>query len=277
MLNNQKILFIGAGPMSEAIISGIIQSSVIPAQQIYVQNRSNTARLKELQKKYQIHVYNETDVHLTEFSIIVLAVQPKNIEEIINQLKNTIHTNQLILSIVTSMTIDYFEERLMKQPIIRVMPNTSSMVCESATAMAVGKFTNNDHIEMSKMIFRSIGEVYTIAEKHMDIFTGIAGSGPAYFYALMEQMESVAIEGGLPKQQVRSIVAQTILGAARMVLGNNGSPETLRKNVAAPNGPTEAGLVALESFGGLKAIKEAVKNTTKRSIEINEEIEKSYI
>ncbi|MGE6260767.1 pyrroline-5-carboxylate reductase [Heyndrickxia sporothermodurans] len=268
MLHNQKVLFIGAGPMAEAIISGLIQSSMIPANDIYVQNKSNYNRLKELQSKFKINIY-DNQYQLAEFDLIVLAVQPKNIVEILEKLNHSIHSNQLILSVITSVPLNYYEEKLVNQPVIRVMPNTSSMIGESATAISIGNNVSESQLEWAKMLLRSIGEVYVIPDQYMDIFTGIAGSGPAYFYYFMEQMEQVGIEGGLSEQQIRSIVSQIVLGAAKMVLSKLGSPEELRKNVAAPNGPTEAGLLALKQFGGDRAIKEAVKSTTKRSIEMN--------
>ncbi|MGE8205787.1 pyrroline-5-carboxylate reductase [Heyndrickxia sp. NPDC080065] len=270
MLQNQKVLFFGAGPMAEAIISGMIQSAIIPANQIYVQNRMNHDRLNELQAKYKINIFDENKNQLNDFNTIVLAVQPKHIEDVLGLLSSNVRSDQLILSIVTSITTEYFEANLKNQPVIRVMPNTSSMVSESATAMTVGQYVSEEQIDIAKMLLRSIGEVYLIPEKNMDIFTGIAGSGPAYFYYFMEQMEQVGVEGGLSEQQIRSIVAQTVLGAAKMVLAQQGSPATLRKNVAAPNGPTEAGLNALELYGGGSAIKEAVRSTTNRSIEMNQ-------
>lgn len=269
-IQDSTVLFIGAGPMAEAMISGIIQSAIIPSSQIYVNNKNNKVRLKELQSKYHINIFQSNETHLSNFNVIVMAVQPKNIDEILVQLQSTLNSEQLILSVVTSIPTDYYEDKIENQPIIRAMPNTSSMVGESATGMSVGKYATNEHVEIARMLLNSIGEVYVIPEDNMDIFTGIAGSGPAYFYYLMEHMEHAGVEGGLSEQLIRNLVAQTMYGAAKMVLGNIGSPEILCKNVAAPGGPTEAGLMALEAFGGNIAIKEAVINTTKRSAEMNQ-------
>lgn len=105
------------------------------------------------------------------------------------------------------------------------MPNTSSMIGDSSTAISIGNNVSESQLEWAKMLLRSIGEVYVIPDQNMDIFTGIAGSGQAYFYYFMEQMEQVGIEGGLSEQQIRSIVSQTVLGAAKMVLSKLGSPE----------------------------------------------------
>jgi pyrroline-5-carboxylate reductase len=208
-------------------------------------------------------------VELQNIDIIVLAIQPKDIDNVIHAIKNQLTPKQLIISVVTSVTTPYFEEHLGNKPqVIRVMPNTSSMVGESATALSAGFNTSKESLELAMEIFRGIGEVYQIEEDQMDLFTGIAGSAPAYFYSLMEHMELEAFKEGLPKQMVRYIIAQTVLGAAKMVLEQEESFAELIQNVAAPNGPTAAGLNALEIFGGNKAIMEAVKATTNRSKEM---------
>lgn len=267
MLLNNKIAFLGAGPMAEAMIAGITHSNIIPANQVYVQNRSNKNRLLELQNKYHIQIES---LHLSDMDIIVLAMQPDNIDNVLEKLKPQITNKSLIISVMTSVTTEQIENNLHpEQQVIRVMPNTSSMVGESATAMTVGQYASNEMIENATALLRSIGEVYLIQEDQMDIFTGIAGSGPAYFYYFMEQMEKVAKEEGLPEAIIRNVVAQTIHGAAKMVLATNESPSVLSSNVAAPNGPTEAGLKALEHHNGGNAIIEAVKATTKRSLEMN--------
>lgn len=266
MTFNKSIAFLGAGPMAEAIISGLINKQIIPVNNIYVRNNRNKERLLDLQKKYYIRI---DSFDMEKMDIIVLAMQPKHLEQALHSIKNNITANQVIISVVTSVNTSYMEECLGGQPqMIRVMPNTSSMVGESATALSAGAYTSKDSVALAMEIFRGIGEVYQIDEKHMDIFTGIAGSAPAYFYALMEKMQQTAVEKGLPESIARYAIAQTVLGAAKMVLEQEETFAELIENVAAPNGPTAKGLEALEAFGGNKAIKEAVKATTERSKEM---------
>lgn len=268
MTLNQSIAFLGAGPMAEAIISGIINKQIIPAPHIFVQNHHNKERLLDLRNKYHINIDN---VEIEKADIIVLAMQPKHLEQALLSIKNKVTSDKVIISVVTSVNTSYMEECLGGQPqMIRVMPNTSSMVGESATALSAGAYTSKDSVALAMEIFRGIGEVYQIEEKHMDIFTGIAGSAPAFFYALMEQMEQAAVEEGLPKSIARYAIAQTVFGSAKMVLEQEESFAELIKNVATPNGPTAKGLEALEAFGGNKAIIEAVKATVERSKEMGE-------
>jgi pyrroline-5-carboxylate reductase len=157
------------------------------------------------------------------------------------------------------------------------MPNTSSMIGESATAISTGTNVGMDHVIDAKEILGTIGKVYSINEKQMDVFTGVAGSGPAYFYYLMEHMEKTAKEAGLDQEVTRDVVAQTILGAAKMLLTNHEEPESLRKKVTSPNGTTAAGLEALRENGGGTAISAAIKGAARRSKEISMENEKVLV
>ncbi len=157
------------------------------------------------------------------------------------------------------------------------MPNTSSMIGESATAISSGKYTSEQNINLAKVLLQCIGEVYVIEEQHMDVFTGIAGSGPAYIYYLMEHMELAGTQSGLPQHITREIIAQTILGAAKMVKNQGENPSSLRQKVTSPNGTTAAGLQALDSNGGSIAITEAIKQASERSKNLSEELQKTIV
>ncbi|MCG1020763.1 pyrroline-5-carboxylate reductase [Sutcliffiella horikoshii] len=278
MLNEKVIGFIGAGSMAEAMISGIVASEIIPAKNVVVSNRSNIDRLMELEDKYGVRGVMKQDLNMNELDIIVLAMKPKDIEIALASLKDQLNSSQLLLSVLAGVSTSYMEEGLNPgQPVIRVMPNTSSMIGESATAISAGKHVAMDHIVDTKVILQTIGKVYTIEEEQMDVFTGVAGSGPAYFYYLMEHMEKTAKEAGLDEEVTRDVVAQTILGAAKMMQTNNEEPASLRKKVTSPNGTTAAGLEALSDNGGGKAISAAIKGAAERSKEISEEKEKELV
>ncbi|UAL49272.1 pyrroline-5-carboxylate reductase [Sutcliffiella horikoshii] len=278
MLKEKVIGFIGAGSMAEAMISGIVASEIIPANNVVVSNRSNINRLMELENKYGVRGVMKQDLNMNELDIIVLAMKPKDIEIALASLKDQLNSSQLLLSVLAGVSTSYMEEGLNPgQPVIRVMPNTSSMIGESATAISAGKHVAMDHIVDTKVILETIGKVYTIEEEQMDVFTGVAGSGPAYFYYLMEHMEKTAKDAGLDEEVTRDVVAQTILGAAKMMQTNNEEPASLRKKVTSPNGTTAAGLEALSENGGGKAISAAIKGAAERSKEISAEKEKELV
>ncbi len=266
MLKDKNIAFLGAGSMAEAMISGIVSSKKVPPSQITVSNHRNKERLKTLEATYNIHGISNEQLQITRYDIIILAMKPKDAEDAIQSIAPLLQTDQLIVSVIAGLQTSYIEALLPSgQQVIRVMPNTSSMIGESATALSSGKHTTQQNMEMAKELFQCIGKVFIIAEDKMDIFTGIAGSGPAYLYYLMEHMEKVGTGAGLPETATREIIAQTILGAAKMVQEQELSPTILRKNVTSPNGTTAQGLQALSKHGGGKAISEAIKQAARRS------------
>jgi pyrroline-5-carboxylate reductase len=274
MLNKLRILFLGAGSMAEAMISGLVKSHRIPARQIMATNRSNSIRLTELEKNYGIKGIRKEKLAIDQADIIILAMKPKDFEESLNWVKNEIQPHQLILSVMAGISTNQIEKKLREgQQVIRVMPNTSSMVGESATAIVPGKQANASSILLTEELLSCMGTVYHLDEEKMDIFTGIAGSGPAYFYYLMEHIERAGREGGLDARTARQIVAQTVLGAAKMALHQNETPLELREKVTSPNGTTAAGLEALKVHGAGKAIFHAVLGAANRSKEISWEIQ----
>jgi pyrroline-5-carboxylate reductase len=278
MLERKTIAFIGAGSMAEAMVSGIVASEKLSPKNIFVTNRSNHHRLLELQNIYGITAVKREHLDLNSMDIIVLAMKPKDAETTLHSIKNTLKPQQLILSVLAGISTTFIEKNVpFGQHVIRVMPNTSSMIGESATAISTGKHTSNQDLLLAKELLQGIGEVYVIPEEKMDIFTGIAGSGPAYFYYLMEHMEKEAQKSGLNLQITRKIIAQTVVGAAKMIQEQGTSPEVLRENVTSPNGTTATGLAALKGHGGGKAITEAIKQAANRSKEISLELENSEL
>ncbi|MBM6618333.1 pyrroline-5-carboxylate reductase [Bacillus suaedaesalsae] len=278
MLKNKKIGFIGAGSMAEAMIAGIVNAKKLPKDHIYVSNKSNVERLRELETGYGIKGVKREELPMKELDIIVLAMKPKDAQIALDSIRNELQPHQLIISVLAGITTSFMEHHLKYgQQVLRVMPNTSSMISESATAIAPGTFTEKSQITIAKELLTCIGKVFEIKEEQMDIFTGIAGSGPAYFYYLMEHMERAGKEGGLDTETTREIMAQTILGAAKMIMEADETPATLRENVTSPNGTTAAGLAALAKHGGGKAITQAIKQASNRSHEISSQLEEKLL
>ncbi|MCP3029115.1 pyrroline-5-carboxylate reductase [Halobacillus sp. A5] len=270
----QTIAFLGAGSMAEAMISGMVESGNIPAHQIIVTNRSNQDRLNEIQSKYGVRTVLKDNLNYGEVDQFILAMKPKDIDAVLEDLKYRIDPDQVLVSVLAGISTSYMEERLNDgQQVIRVMPNTSSMLRESATAICPGYYAGMDNVMVAKELLQSIGEVFVIEEDKMDVFTGIAGSGPAYFYYLMEHIEETGNAEGMDRETLREIGAQTLLGAAKMMLERDESPTELRENVTSPNGTTAAGLEALHQAGGGEAISEAIKGAASRSKEMSKELE----
>ncbi|WP_415814413.1 pyrroline-5-carboxylate reductase [Mesobacillus thioparans] len=274
LLKHKKVAFLGAGSMAEAMISGVVKSGKMRAENVYVTNRSNAARLERLESRYGINAMPQSELPYEEIDMFILAMKPKGASGALADLKDKVVPGQVVVSVLAGISTGFMEENLKGgQQVVRVMPNTSSMIQESATAMSPGRHTSNENIEDTKELLSSMGKVFLIEEEQMDIFTGLAASGPAYFYYLMEHMERVGKENGMDEKMAREIIAQTILGAAKMIIEKDETPEVLRKNVTSPNGTTASGLNALRKYNGGTAISQAVNHAANRSKEINKELE----
>ncbi|WP_180321271.1 pyrroline-5-carboxylate reductase [Mesobacillus jeotgali] len=274
LLKHKKVAFLGAGSMAEAMISGVVKSGKMRAENVYVTNKSNAAKLERLESRYGINAMPQDELPYADIDMFILAMKPKGAAGALEALKDKLVPGQVVVSVLAGISTGFMEDNLKDgQQVVRVMPNTSSMIQESATAISPGIHTTNENIEDVKELLSSMGKVFLIEEDQMDIFTGLAGSGPAYFYYLMEHMENVGRENGMDEKMAREIIAQTILGAAKMIIEKDETPEVLRKNVTSPNGTTASGLNALRKYNGGTAISQAVNHAANRSKEINRELE----
>ncbi|TDL77948.1 pyrroline-5-carboxylate reductase [Peribacillus frigoritolerans] len=273
MLKEKTVAFLGAGSMAESMISGIVQVGSIPAENIYVTNRSNQLRLEEMNHVYGVNAVQLDALPYEEIDLFILAMKPQGAADALRSLKDKVRADQVVISVLAGISTEYMEDHLnLNQQVVRVMPNTSSMIQESATALSTGRHTAMDNVLAVKELLSCMGKVFLIEEEQMDIFTGIAGSGPAYFYYLMEHMEQAGVDKGMDEEMVREIVAQTILGAAKMIMANDEAPASLRKKVTSPNGTTASGLEALRKNNGGEAISQAIHHAAKRSKELNEDM-----
>ncbi|WP_164502871.1 pyrroline-5-carboxylate reductase [Metabacillus mangrovi] len=278
MMDKKKIAFIGAGSMAEAMIAGIAESGTVGKRNIYAANRSNQSRLQELEENYGINGMLLDELPYSEIDAFILAMKPKDAQKALVNLKGKIKAEQAVISVIAGISSQFIEACLHdRQQVIRVMPNTSSTIGESATGVSPSPSASMENVWLAEELMASVGQVFRIKEEEMDLFTGIAGSGPAYFYYLMESIEETARANGMDIQTARKAGAQTILGAAKMILNGEEAPSELRRKVTSPNGTTAAGLDALNFNGGGYAIEQAILSAAKRSKEISEQFEESML
>lgn len=272
MNTNTKICFYGAGSMAEAIVRGMIHKRVAEPQQIVMLNRSSAERLKTLSDQYGVVTGNseaDKNKHLTESSVIVLAMKPKDAGEAIKALGPLLKESQLIVSVIAGLSISTIQALLDKQvPVARTMPNTSSSIGLGATGISYSKEINDKQRQIVMTLFGAVGTVTIVEEDKLEILTGISGSGPAYIYYMMEAMMAAGIRGGLTPQQCRELTVQTVLGAARMVQLTGEEPAALRAKVTSPNGSTQAALETLDKGEFFETVIAAVARCAERSKEM---------
>lgn len=268
MLKNQKIAFIGAGNMAEAIVSGILKGKVAQPSQIVATDISEE-RLDYFKKRYGVGVSSNNIDACKWATIIVLSVKPQVLDDVVGGLKFSTKTKPLIISVAAGVPIAKLQAGFpSKFSIIRVMPNTPSIVLEGAAAMASGPGVSSDHMNMAKTIFESVGKAVVVDESHIDAITGLSGGGPAYVCVFIEALADGGVKMGLSRSMAQLLAAQTVLGAAKMVLESGEHPGALKDRVASPGGTTIAGLHTLEEGKFRGTVMSAVQSATLKSREL---------
>ena len=258
---------IGGGRMAEALISGVLTARLFEPEQICVADPDVT-RQDHLKRYYGVRVGLVNDEVVRASDIVMLAVKPQVLADVLRGMGTGVG-HRLVVSVAAGVPICRIQEFLGPQTsIIRAMPNTPAMVGAGMTALAVGPGVGPEAVARVQQIFEAVGKVALLEERLMDAVTGLSGSGPAYIFLAIEAMADGGVKMGLPRETASILAAQTVLGAARMVLESGQHPARLKDQVASPGGTTIAGLHRLEQ-GGLRAVlMDAVEAATRRSQEL---------
>lgn len=247
---------IGAGNMAEALLRGAFDAGVLTPARCLVTNKSNDDRLARLGREWPVRTTRDKAFLVTESDVLILAVKPHDMPTVLSEIAPHAAARHLVVSVAAGTSIAMIERRLGGVPVIRAMPNTSTAVRASATALAAGSHATPHHLTIARALFEAVGWVGVVPETLLDIVTAVSGSGPAYVYALAEALVNSGERAGLPLDLARTLVAQTVLGAGKMLTETGDGPEVLRERVTSPGGTTMAGLEALEQ-GGLRAAVDA--------------------
>ncbi|AAS43108.1 MULTISPECIES: pyrroline-5-carboxylate reductase ProI [Bacillus] len=270
----QNISFLGAGSIAEAIIGGLLHANVVKGEQITVSNRSNETRLQELHNKYGVKGTHNKKELLTNTNILFLAMKPKDVAEALTPFKEDIHNNLLIISLLAGVSTHSIRSLLQKDvPIIRAMPNTSAAILKSATAISPSKHATKEHIQTAIALFETIGLVSVVEEEDMHAVTALSGSGPAYIYYVVEAMEEAATKIGLKEDVAKSLILQTMIGAAEMLKASEKHPSILRKEITSPGGTTEAGIEVLQEHQFQQALISCITQAAQRSHNLGKTLE----
>jgi pyrroline-5-carboxylate reductase len=266
-----KISFIGAGAIAEALLTGLLSHEVVEPKDIAFINKSNHHRLQYLAEKYQLRSITEQKKMLLDADVIILAVKPQVANETLAEWGPKFTSNQQIISVIAGITTSYIESYLTKEiSVIRSMPNTSSTIGMSATAITAGKYATRDDLKRAEKIFHGVGTVVEVEEHLMDAVTGLSGSGPAYFYLMVEGLELAAQKVGLPREVSRQLILQTLIGASHMLLETEKKPEVLRQEITSEGGTTAAGIQVMQKYKFIEGLEKTIEAATKRSKEMGE-------
>ena len=264
---SQKVAFIGGGQMAEALIGGMLSAKLCGPDQIRVADPS-AERRDHLKRQFGIHAYGSNHEVAGWGEIAVLAMKPQILGNVLTEIAGEL-AKVLVVSIVAGAPIRRMIEACGEGTrVIRAMPNTPALVREGVTALAIGSGVREGDVASVRQIFEAVGKVVPVEERLMDAVTGLSGSGPAYVFLAIEALIDGGVKMGLPRDIAGVLAAQTVLGAARMVLETGQHPACLRDRVTSPGGTTIAGVHRLEQGGVRASLIDAIEAATKRSQEL---------
>ena len=265
---SRNIGFIGAGKMGSALIQGIIKAGIVESENIGASDVYEPF-LNELKTKFGIRVSTDNAVIVRESEILILAVKPQTLGSVLANLREDITPDKLIISIAAGVPLSTYEDALSEGTrVVRVMPNIAATVSEAASGIASGKNATPEDIKIALEIFSAVGTAVQVPESLMDAVTGLSGSGPAFIFPVIEAMADGAVFEGMDRKSALTLAAQTVLGAAKMMLETGMHPGELKDMVTSPAGTTIQGIRALEEAGIRAAFMNAVIRASERSKEL---------
>lgn len=269
MFKGKTIGFIGAGNICEAIIKGLIASGKVTPAQIAASDRRGE-RLVSLAESYDIRIYNKNFEVVRSADIIILTIKPNDFDGVIKEVGPELVRGKLLISSMAGITTGYIKQAITHPlPVMRVMPNTPALIQEGAIGLYADPDASTEEKALALALFESVGKVVIVDDEPLlDGVTGLSGSGPAYFFLLLEAFIDAGVGTGLSHEQAQTLTLQTALGAVKLAMESPKDLRELREMVTSPGGTTLAGLKTLEECDVKSAIIKTVQAATKRAGEL---------
>lgn len=268
------IAMIGAGNMGSSLLGGLIQNGYAP-DTIYVTDPSAEKRAY-LENHYHVHALADNAKAAEKSDVIIIAVKPQHVHQVMQDIKDIVNVKKpLIISIAAGISAETMDAWLDKTnlAIVRCMPNTPALIGCGMTALHANAFVTKEQHRQAETILKAVGEIVWLKESHlMDAVTALSGSGPAYFFLIMEALQQAGEALGLPAETARQLTLQTALGAARMAIESKEDLVTLRQRVTSPGGTTERGIAMMEENHIRDILKHTLTAAANRSKELAEQL-----
>ncbi|MDQ0377740.1 pyrroline-5-carboxylate reductase [Amycolatopsis thermophila] len=257
---------LGAGKIGEALLAGLLQGGRGPEELLFTERHPE--RAAELTERYGIAGV-EVGEAAKRADVLVVAVKPQDIEPVLAELAPLVGPGSLVVSLCAGLPTSLYERRLPDGvPVVRVMPNTPMVVGEAMSAVSPGRYATPEHVALVKEMLATVGEVVEVPESQQDAVTALSGSGPAYFFFLVEAMIDAGILLGLPRAVAEKLIIQSAVGAAKMLAETSEHPVILREAVTSPAGTTINAIRELEKHGVRAALLAAIEAARDRSVEL---------
>lgn len=259
-----KLGFIGCGNMASAIISGVTSNGKIDNLSIFAYDIADaSAKLSGI--NYEINICNSENEVAKYSDVIILAVKPNILSNVLSKISNDVTQDKLIISIAAGKTIDFISNSLGKDAqIIRVMPNINAKVCEAICAYTANRLVSEEHKELCEKIFATVGEIVYLDEKFFSLFGVLGGCTPALAYMFIDELARAGVKNGMTKSDALKISAQAVLGSAKMILESSEHPYELIDKVCSPGGTTIEAITSLQEDGFCSAIHNAVDKAVEK-------------
>ncbi|MFD1663385.1 pyrroline-5-carboxylate reductase [Streptomyces caeni] len=259
----QKVAVLGTGKIGEALLSGMIRAGWAPADLLVTARRPE--RAEELRTRYGVEAVSNADA-AKRADTLILAAKPQDMGRLLDELAPHITADRLVISAAAGITTASIEERLGDGvPVVRVMPNTPVLVDEGMSVISAGSHASAADLAHTEEIFGAVGKTLRVPESQQDACTALSGSGPAYFFYLVEAMTDAGILLGLPRDKAHDLIVQSAIGAAVMLRDSGEHPVRLRENVTSPAGTTISAIRELEKHGVRAALIAALEAARDRS------------
>lgn len=265
----QSIGFIGAGQMARALASGFVKAGLLGGDRISASDPMEPARKAFQRAVSAARVSVDNAAIARQCDVVFIATKPQQLGSALAGLQEATQ-KKLVVSIAAGVKLSALDAALPTARLVRVMPNTPCLIGQSASGYCLGPRANSSDSQLISQLLGSVGRAFTVDEKLLDAVTGLSGSGPAFVYVMIEALSDAGVLMGLPREVATALAAQTVRGAAQMVLETGDHPAVLKDRVASPGGTTIAGLKALETGALRGTLMAAVEAATNRSIELGQ-------
>lgn len=266
----RKIAFLGAGNMAGALIKGLLRAEACAPEDVFAVD-VRPERLDELRQAHGVRVGRDVAEATAWADVVVLSTKPQVFDRVLPLVAGAIRKDALVVSIAAGVPVEAIEARLPAGTrVIRTMPNTPVLVDAGATAIAPGTHASDEDVALVRRIFDSVGISIVLEEGLLDAVTGLSGSGPAYIFLIIEALADAGVKVGLHRESAQRLAAQTVLGAAKLLIETGEHPGRLKDMVTSPGGTAIAGLHTLEAGGLRTTLIDAVESATARSRELGE-------
>lgn len=272
---NTKLAFIGCGVMAESIVAGLLRQNLVAAEQI-VATHPRENRRRELAEKYAIEVFADNaeavrHIRVYENSIVALCVKPQRLKGVLEELKDTVLPEQIVLSIIAGARIETISEALNNKKIVRTMPNTPSQIGAGITAWTCDENVGETERAQIKALLTALGkEIYVETENMIDMATSLSATGPTYIFMVMEALTDAGVHLGFSRETSKELVQETMLGAVKFAIESHKHPAELRNMVTSPGGTSADAIYQMEKGGLRTVLSKAVYAAYQRAVALGQ-------